>query len=117
MRDCSSVVLFAATIGAGVDSLIRRTQVQDGARAAVMQAVGAMFIESFCDDFNDTIKNKAISEGKKTHPRYSPGFGDVSLTVQKQFFSLLQCNKIGLPLMDTLIMSPEKSVTAFIGIE
>lgn len=117
LKNCSSVVLFAATIGTNVDHTIRRVQAQDKAKAAVMQAVGAMFIESFCDDFNSLIKNNAISEGKNTHPRYSPGFGDVPLTVQRHFFSLLQCNRIGLTLMDTLIMSPEKSVTAFIGIE
>lgn len=117
LKNCSSVVLFAATIGAGVDRLIRRTQAEDKARAAIMQSVGAMFIESFCDSFNGMIKDKAQEKGQKTHPRYSPGFGDVPLSMQKTFFSLLQCSKIGLTLMDTLIMSPEKSVTAFIGIE
>ena len=50
-------------------------------------------------------------------PRFSPGYGDVSLEVQKDFFRLLPCQRIGLTLMDTLIMSPEKSVTAFIGIK
>ena len=117
LKNCSSVVLFAATIGAGADRLIRRMQAQDNARAAIMQGVGAMFAESFCNIFNDTIKAQAHARGQKTHPRYSPGYGDVPLTMQKTFFSLLQCSKIGLTLMDTLIMSPEKSVTAFIGIE
>ena len=51
-----------------------------------------------------------------TRPRFSPGFGDVSLENQKHFFNLLPCSKIGLSLMDTLIMAPEKSVTAFVGI-
>ncbi|MCR5762970.1 MAG: hypothetical protein K6G00_06250 [Treponema sp.] len=117
LKNCSSVILFAATIGAGVDHIIRRMQAQDSVKAAVMQSVGAMFIESFCDQFNGMIKEKALEQGGKAHPRYSPGYGDVPLTMQKTFFSLLQCSKIGLTLMDTLIMSPEKSVTAFIGIE
>ena len=42
--------------------------------------------------------------------------GNVELSVQKEFFRLLPCTRIGLTLMDTLIMSPEKSVTAFIGV-
>lgn len=117
LKNCSSVILFAATIGAGVDRLIRRMQAQDSVKAAVMQSVGAMYTESFCNAFNGTIKEQVQARGQKTHPRYSPGYGDVPLTMQKTFFSLLQCNKIGLTLMDTLIMSPEKSVTAFIGIE
>ena len=117
LSGCSEVLLFAATIGASVDSLIRRTQAQDRALSAVMQAAGAMFIEAFVDDFNHTIKKEAAAQGRRTHPRYSPGYGDVPLSVQRQFFSLLQCYKINLTLMDTLIMAPEKSVTAFIGVE
>lgn len=117
LRNCSKIILFAATIGAQVDALIRRSQLTGSADAAVMQATGAMFVESFVDAFNDEIKQKYEQEGAKLHPRFSPGFGDVSIQLQKDFFRLLACNKIGLSLMDTLIMAPEKSVTAFIGIE
>jgi cobalamin-dependent methionine synthase I len=50
-------------------------------------------------------------------PRYSPGFGDVPLAVQKTFFEILECQKnLALTLNDSLIMSPEKSVTAFVGV-
>ena len=79
-----------------------------------MQACGAMFVESFVDSFNEKINRDYQG---KTKPRFSPGYGDVPLTVQKDFFRLLPCQKIGLTLMDNLIMAPEKSVTAFIGIK
>ena len=39
--------------------------------------------------YNDEIKKIAASQGLKTKPRYSPGYGDVSLEVQKDFFRLL----------------------------
>lgn len=117
LADCTRVVLFAATIGPQVDALIRRTQLDGKAGAAVMQAAGAMFIESFVDALNTKIKTDEAAAGGKTHPRYSPGYGDVSLSVQRLFFSRLPCSRIGLTLMDSLIMAPEKSVTAFIGIE
>jgi hypothetical protein len=117
LAECTRVVLFAATIGPQVDALIRRTQLGGKAQAAVMQAAGAMFIESFVDALNNKIKTAEAGAGHKTHPRYSPGYGDVPLSVQKLFFSVLPCSRIGLTLMDTLIMAPEKSVTAFIGIE
>ena len=42
----------------------------------------------------------------------------MSLEVQRHFFSLLPCTqRIGLTLTDSLVMAPEKSVTAFIGME
>jgi len=117
LRDCSQVVIFASTLGPQCDQLIRRTQVKNQVKAAVFQASGAMYIEKCVDLLNEKIRLEIEAQGKAVRPRFSPGYGDVSLEVQKDFFRLLPCSRIGLTLMDTLIMSPEKSVTAFIGIK
>ena len=117
LNACNQVVLFAATLGAQCDQQIHRWQIKDPAKAAVLQASGAMYIEKCVDLLNEKIRLEAEALGQKVRPRYSPGYGDLSLEVQKDFFRLLPCQRIGLSLMDTLIMSPEKSVTAFIGIK
>ncbi len=117
LRNCSKVILFAATIGAKVDMRIRRAQMEGSASAAIFQAAGAMFIESFVDKLNQKIKDEYKEKGFRSHPRYSPGYGDVSLEMQKEFFRLLPAKRIGLTLMESLVMAPEKSVTAFIGLE
>lgn len=116
LSGCSKVALLAATIGPQVDALIRRHSSLDPVYASILQATGAMYIEELVDLVNAEIKKIAEAEGLKTRPRYSPGYGDVPLDVQKDFFRLLPCTRIGLTLMDTLIMAPEKSVTAFVGI-
>jgi len=116
LKGCSKVALLAATIGPQVDALIRKNSSLDPVYASILQASGAMFIEEVVDLVNAEIKKIAAAEGLKTRPRYSPGYGDVSLQVQKDFFRLLPCTRIGLTLMDTLIMAPEKSVTAFVGL-
>ena len=116
LAGCSKVALLAATIGPQVDALIRRHSSLDPVYASILQATGPMYIEELVDLVNEEIKKIAASQGLKTKPRYSPGYGDVSLEVQKDFFRLLPCTRIGLTLMDTLIMAPEKSVTAFVGL-
>ncbi|MCR4954454.1 MAG: hypothetical protein K6A43_10310 [Treponema sp.] len=116
LEGCSQVAIFATTLGPQVDALIRRYERIDTVKAAILQSVGAMFAEVLVEQVNDEIKKIAAASGKKCKPRYSPGYGDVPLQFQKEFFRLLPCTKIGLTLMDTLIMSPEKSVTAFVGI-
>ena len=116
LTGCSKVALLAATIGPQVDALIRRHSSLDPVYASILQATGAMFIEELVDLVNSEIKKIAEAQGLKTKPRYSPGYGDVPLEVQKDFFRLLPCTRIGLTLMDTLIMAPEKSVTAFVGL-
>ena len=117
LHDCHAVYLFAATLGPAVDKLIQKESRINPAKAVMMQAAGAMFIEKYVDLLQDFLASQQEEKGCLLRPRYSPGFGDVPLTVQKTFFELLECQKhLALTLNDSLIMSPEKSVTAFVGI-
>lgn len=112
--ECDKVAIFSATIGIGIDRCISKYSRVSPSRAYCIQAIGAERIEQLCDMFNKEIK----SEFGETAPRFSPGYGDLELSVQKDIFTLLNSQKnIGLTLTDTMIMSPSKSVTAFIGIK
>lgn len=116
LKGCSSAVLFAATVGIDMDRLIAKYSRISPAKALCFQAIGAERIESLCDAFNDEIEKEARAEGLFTRPRFSPGYGDLSLEIQRDFFKVLDCpRKIGLSLNESLLMSPSKSVTALIG--
>ena len=105
-------IVFAATVGIGVDKLIARASVTSPHDALLYQAIGAERIEALCDRFC-----RDIASGKPHTFRYSPGYGDLPLEIQKDLFSLLDCpRRIGLTLNDSLLMSPSKSVTAIFGI-
>ena len=116
LAGCTSIFIFAATLGPKVDREIQKAQRIEPSRSVVMQAAGAMFIEEYCDMLCRKFKLMAAEDDCVTRPRYSPGFGDVPLEYQKTVFKILDCRKIGLTLMDSLIMAPEKSVTAFVGV-
>ncbi len=116
LQGCEKVIVFAATIGAQPDRLIQKYSLMNPLMGVVMQAVGAMFIESYCDVLNRELNATYLREGLYARPRFSPGYGDFPLESQKAIFAALRCSqKIGLTLMDTLIMAPSKSVTAVIG--
>ncbi|WP_405728756.1 Vitamin B12 dependent methionine synthase activation subunit [Anaerotignum sp.] len=113
LEGCEEVIVFAATIGLEIDRLIRRYTSLSPAKALFFQAIGAERIESLCDAFCDELKG----EGLQLRPRFSPGYGDLPLELQKDVFRVLDCpRKIGLSLNESLLMSPSKSVTAIIGI-
>ncbi|MCR5743824.1 MAG: Vitamin B12 dependent methionine synthase activation subunit [Lachnospiraceae bacterium] len=117
LSGCSHIALFAATIGPRVDVLIQRTSRVDQTKAVIYQSVGATLIESYCDYLNDYLRREFGEGGYKLRPRYSPGYGDLSILLQKDIFKSIRADKtIGLTLMDTCIMAPSKSVTAIIGI-
>lgn len=110
---CGKSAVFAATAGVGVDRLILRYSKTSPSHAVVVSAIASSAIEVWCDEINGEI-NKIY----KTKPRFSPGYGGVSLSYQKDVLSFLDATrKIGITLNDAFIMSPAKSVTAFVGIK
>ena len=117
LAGCDEVFLFAATLGVAVDTLIRRASMLDSAKGLVMQAAAAAAAEAFCDAENDKLRLQTESEGLYLRPRFSPGYGDLSLDCQRTFLRMLNAAKeIGLTLPDSGLMVPIKSVTAIIGI-
>lgn len=117
LKNCHSVILFAATLGPEVDRLIQKNSKINPAKSVMLQAAGAMFIESYVEKLQDFFQSEEAKNKNAIRPRFSPGYGDVNLEVQRIFFELLDCQKnLALTLNDSLIMSPEKSVTAFVGI-
>ncbi len=110
---CSDVVMFAATLGMGFDRLIQKYAKLSLTKAVIMQAYGAERIESLCDAFcSDLKQNFAV-----VRPRFSPGYGDLPLAAQKPFLQILEAGKnIGIGLNESLLMSPSKSVSAFVGV-
>lgn len=114
LKGCKKAVIFAATVGVGIDRLIAKYGATEPSRAVVTGAFGAERIEALCDTFCAEIQSRT---GLYVLPRFSPGYGDFALQSQKDIFSLLNCQKlIGLTLNSSLIMSPSKSVTAIAGL-
>lgn len=113
LQGCTHALIFAATVGLGIDRRIVKYASVSPAKALLFQAIGAERIESLCEVFC-----QEVSQGYgKTTARFSAGYGDFPLTTQSRFFELLDCERaIGLTLTDSLLMTPTKSVTAVVGL-
>lgn len=114
LRNCDRAVLFAATAGYGIDRLIQKYNRLSPAKALLLQAVGSEAVEAVCNRFCEELRETYGA----IRPRFSPGYGDLPLTLQKEIMAALSCERqIGVTLNDSLLMSPSKSVTALVGIE
>ena len=114
LQGCSKVLLLAATAGVGIDRLIEKYGRIAPSKALMFQAIGAELVEAVCDTFS---KEYEAEHNCRLRPRFSPGYGDLALETQKDIFAVLEpARRIGLTLNDSLLMSPSKSVTAFVGI-
>ena len=116
LAGCEAAVLFAATLGAGVDRLLLRYGRLAVSRAAVLQAASAAMIEAYCDGCNERLREEARAKGFFLRPRFSPGYGDFALSCQRDLCRALEAEKtVGITLTEGGMMAPSKSVTAVIG--
>lgn len=112
---CSRVIIMAATIGGAADRLIRRLQIEDMAKAVITDAFAGAAVEQVCGAAEDIIKAE-IGSGYFTW-RYSPGYDDLPLELQKTLLDVIDApRKIGLCTSDSFLLAPIKSVTAIIGV-
>ena len=113
LKGSRGAIVFSATVGVALDRLIGKYVRLSPSKAVMLQAIGAERIEALCDVFC-----RDMEQEKKTalKPRFSPGYGDLPLDVQKEIVSALESSKrIGVCLNESMVMSPSKSVTAFVG--
>lgn len=109
---CSEAFVFAVTLGHGTERLLSKMSRLSAADFFVYDAVGSALAESVCDE-----AEKMIKRNLKCRPRFSPGYGDFPLSVQKDVLSLAGAERLlGITLTDTNLMLPQKSITAILGI-
>ncbi len=113
LEGCKSVIVFAATTGISIDRLLLKYGALSELKLMTADCIASSGIECFCDKLN-----AVISEGRETKPRFSLGYGDTELKYQRALLDFLDAGKnLGISLNESLMMTPKKSVTAFIGVK
>ena len=113
LNGCKSAVVFVASVGLGVDRLIAKYGKISPVKALCMQAIGSERAEALAEEVCKGLK----AEYRAMRPRFSPGYGDLPLTTQRDIFTLLNCQKVmGVGLTEECLMTPSKSISAFVGV-
>lgn len=117
LSGCGEAVLMAATLGPEVERLLRRAEITDMARALILDAAASTAIENVCDCLEADLRQRYREQGLYLTDRFSPGYGDLPLGLQRAFCALLDTGRrIGLHLSESCILVPRKSVTAILGV-
>ncbi len=115
LKDCDKAILFCATLSHGPDKLIRINQVRDMTKSIIIDALASAAIEQICDLIQEEINERFPSLYQTW--RFSPGYGDLPLDIQKEFINVLSATKrAGISSTNTNMLIPSKSVTAIIGL-
>lgn len=117
LAGCYDLILMAATLGTAVDELLRRAAAQDLARSVLLDAVASVAAEQAAALAEDAAAKALCREGEYHTGRFSPGYGDLPIELQRRLIPLLDApRQIGLAVTRSLILTPRKSVTALIGV-
>lgn len=118
LQHSKEVYLMAATLGAQVDKKISFYEKTSVTKSMIFDACATTAIEEGCDQVEAEIKEKVLAAGNEDITfRYSPGYGDLGIDIQKEFLRILKApKKIGLTASKYNMLLPTKSVTAIIGV-
>ncbi len=115
LEQCEQAVLLACTLGTKFDAMVRSTQARDMARAVILDACGNALVEQSCDEAERDIA--ARFPGLYLTDRFSPGYGDLPLSLQPGICAVLDTQRrVGIHVTPSFLMNPSKSVTAVIGL-
>ncbi|PKL15202.1 MAG: hypothetical protein CVV50_00855 [Spirochaetae bacterium HGW-Spirochaetae-6] len=84
-------------------------------QAVMLDAVLSELTDELANHIQKMLLREASLKGFALTRRFSPGYGDLPLSFQKNLLDFLGADKIGLTLNEGFLLIPEKSVTAVIG--
>lgn len=102
----------AVTVGKEIVNA-RDTQTDTGI-SAIYDAVGSECADKAMDTLFQLAQTELRRVGLMLHlRRFSPGYGDMPLELQKFFYAKLALAEMGVDVTGNFFLTPEKSVTAF----
>ena len=117
LAGAEKVIILAATVGDDIEEHVTKYFAEDRyAYSVLLDAAATTAVEQIADAMEKAIQTKASAQGYTMRWRFSPGYGDWSMTQQPQLLRLSGGADIGIQLTESLMLFPRKSVTAIIGL-
>ena len=117
LNNCDKVICMAITIGENIEKEItKKFQKGEYTSSILLDAAATTAVEQAADTMEKAIGQNPLIRGYSMRWRFSPGYGDWSLSQQKELFRLSNAEIIGIRLSTSMMMIPRKSVTAIIGL-
>jgi hypothetical protein len=116
LEGCRTAMLFAATIGPGLEEWIRALgDAEEVTRALLADAYGSSAAIALGGAIETVVGAEFQRTGHQPTKRYAPGYGDFELEAQAPLLALLDAGRVGITLTSDHLMLPAKSISGLIG--
>ena len=117
LANSDKCAVMAATLGIELESRIAYYSRFNITKGLIMDACANTAIENLCNELQTQIMEEALKDNLHITNRYSPGYGDFSIEIQRDILNVLEAyKKIGISVTENSLLLPRKSVTALIGL-
>lgn len=118
LKNSFAVIFMAVTIGPGLENLTSRyTKEKQFEKTLVLDTIGSEAAEASANALNSYLQTLARQAKYTLTGRFSPGYGDLPLSFQKDMFRELSLDSLSIVLDKKFFLFPRKTVTAILGIE
>ena len=108
---------MAVTLGTRSEMLLRREYALSPTDGLIADACASSMVEQAADALNGIIDEQATAHDAVATWRFSPGYGDLPLSCQRDVLRLSGADKaLGLRVNEADLLVPAKSIAAVIGL-
>jgi hypothetical protein len=113
----AKVLLCASTVKSAAELTQKAFEQGRGDLAVVIDAVAAICADGGLDWIGRLVSSRLTRRRAALTMRFSPGYGDVPISVQREIHKALELERLGVTLTGAGMLIPEKSVLSFQGVE
>ncbi|MCR5231685.1 MAG: hypothetical protein K6B64_03465 [Acholeplasmatales bacterium] len=109
LNGSTNYLICAMTLGVSVDKRSKYYEKVDLERMFVFDATASAYLEYLSDEFERNLR-------PDLGYRFCPGYQGTDVSDIRLLYNLLKANKIGITLLDSNLMVPQKSMIGIVGI-
>lgn len=115
LEGCTKAAVTAATLSADADRLLKRLQLEDGAKAMAADALASVLAEQTSERAREAVL--ADMEGYSATWCYAAGYGDFPLEVTPLLITAVDASRrIGVSCTGSNMIIPQKSIVGVVGL-
>ena len=110
LSGCDSYYLIACTFGSRIQKIINELSITDSEKMVIFDATLSALLEEKANDFEKGL-------GSNLTKRFCPGYSNTNIEDIKIIYNELEAYKIGIEVLDSCMLNPQKSMIGIIGIK
>ncbi len=114
-KDSNEICVFIVTLNVEVDKKLRTLEKTDKLKYLVFDRVLSHLVEEKTENLQNEIKKELLKKNKYMLNRYSTGYGDWPIDVNKEIHQILNANRMGIFLTDRNMFMPSKTISGIIA--